>query len=125
MSIDRKKLGAAIRDMRSRRGMTQVDLARAAGLSESGNTVALIERGERGVSIEAMNRIAGALDLPAGCLAILGSVADSGHPRSVGLLKSLQDLVTSTVDLQQELRQRPVVPSARTSKPRRTPVNHR
>jgi transcriptional regulator with XRE-family HTH domain len=68
--------------------------------------VALIERGERGVSIEAMNRIAEALDLPAGCLAILGSVAESGHPRSVGLLKSLQELVTSAVDLQQDLRRK-------------------
>ena len=119
MNIERKQLGAAIRDLRQKRGLTQVELSRAAGLSETGNTVALIERGERGLSLDAMNRIASALQVPAGCLAILGSRTESGHPRLTELLNSPQRLISTTVNVQQELesgrrlhakrRRRPVV----------------
>lgn len=103
MTIDRKRLGQAIRELRQRRGMTQIELSRAASLSESGNTIALVERGERGLSIDAMNNVAEALHVPAGCLAILGSTAQSGHPRSKGLLESLQNLVQVTLEAQDAL----------------------
>lgn len=104
MTIDRKQLGKAIRSLRTRRGMTQVELSRAARMSGTGNTVALIERGERGVSMKAINRLAKALEVPAGCLAALGSRAESGHPELAGLLKSIQELIVTTVEAQEEFR---------------------
>ena len=116
MTIDRKRLGAAIRELRERRSMTQVELSRAAGLSETGNSIAMVERGERGLSIEAMNQVAEALQVPAGCLAILGSSAKSGHPRSKGLLKALQDLVHVTLDAQDALE--PVTARSKASRTR-------
>jgi hypothetical protein len=52
-----------------------------------------------------MNRLAGALRLPAGCLAILGSRTESRHPHLTSLLESLQNLISTTVTVQEDLRQ--------------------
>ena len=117
MDISIKQLGAAIREMRTARGMTQVELARAAGLSRSGNTVALIERGERSVSLKAMNRLATALNLPAGCLAVLASRTESDSKSLARLLKSMQKLVRVTVAAQESMKKSP-----KTRRHRRRPV---
>lgn len=75
MAIDRKLLGKAIRQVRELRGLSQVSLAEAAGLQGSPrNSVALIERGEQDVSMETLNALAEALDVPAACLTIRGGV---------------------------------------------------
>jgi transcriptional regulator with XRE-family HTH domain len=50
MAIDKQLLGKAIRQMRQLRGVSQAALAEEAGLQ--GNSIALIERGQRGVSME-------------------------------------------------------------------------
>ena len=68
------------------RGLTQSQLAKLLGFSSGG--VALIEQGKRAVSMATLNAIAKALDLPPGCLAILGS-------RSGGKSKLLADFVES------------------------------
>lgn len=101
MEIDPKHLGLAVREMRLARGMTQIELARAAGMSASGNTIAVIERGERGISLRTMNQIAKALQLPAGCLSILASRTQSGDKDLIRLLKSMQKLVRTVVAAQQ------------------------
>lgn len=117
MDIDAKQLGAAVREMRTARGMTQVELARAAGFSRSGNTIALIERGERSVSLKAMNRLATALNLPTGCLAVLASRTESDSKALARLLRSLQKLVRATVAAQESMKK-----SAETRRHRRRPV---
>jgi transcriptional regulator with XRE-family HTH domain len=99
MAIDQKLLGQGIRRIRKLRGLTQADLARAAGLAEGGNSVALIERGERGVSLESLNAIARGLEVPAGCLSILGTTAPA-HDRDLKrLVKSAKNLVEKVVRL--------------------------
>lgn len=104
MAIDQKLLGQGIRKVRKLRGMTQAELARAAGLAEGGNSVALIERGERGVSIESLNALARVLEVPAGCLTILGTRAPANDPALRPLVSSLHRLVTKVVELHSVLK---------------------
>jgi transcriptional regulator with XRE-family HTH domain len=104
MAIDKKQLGSAIKQVRNARGLSQVELARIAGMSGSGNSVALIERGERFVSLDSLNALAKALDIPSACLTILGSTS-MGRGKEVNeLMQSLKGLITSTLFAQAELR---------------------
>ena len=91
MAVDKKLVGQAIRQIRKRRGLTQAQLAKAAGLSSGGNSVALIERGSRGVSLDSLESLAKALELPSGCLLMLGRRMRRNEP--------FHDLVTSTQKL--------------------------
>ena len=99
MAIDQKLLGQGIRKIRKLRGMTQAQLAQGAGLAEGGNSVALIERGEGGVSIESLNALAHALEVPAGCLTILGTRTPSNDRALRPLVNSMQRLVMKVVEL--------------------------
>jgi transcriptional regulator with XRE-family HTH domain len=98
MAIDKQLLGKAIRQMRQLRGVSQAALAEEAGLQ--GNSIALIERGQRGVSMETLNALAEALDVPAACLAMLGTSKIAGSNDSATLVKSLQKLILATVAAQ-------------------------
>jgi transcriptional regulator with XRE-family HTH domain len=108
MAIDQKLLGQGIRKIRKLRGLTQAELARAAGLAEGGNSVALIERGERGVSIESLNALARALEVPAGCLTILGTRAPANDPALRPLISSMHRLVEKVVELHSVLKKEEV-----------------
>jgi transcriptional regulator with XRE-family HTH domain len=83
------------------RGYSQAILAEKSGLQ--GNTVALIERGERGVSLDALNKLANALAIPAGCLTMLGTSKIKGDSASAELVKSMQDVILSTIFAQTQL----------------------
>ncbi len=104
MAIDKKHLGAAIKQVRNARGISQAELAKAAGLSGSGNSVALIERGERFVSLDTLNALAQALKIPSACLTILGSTHVEGGKESTALMQSLKGLITSTLFAQEQLK---------------------
>lgn len=108
MAIDRILLGKAIRRVRESRGLSQATLAQQAGLR--GNSVALIERGQRGVSIETLNELADALEIPAACLTMLGMSKIAGLSKSARLVKSMQKLILATLTAQtniDEKRKRP------------------
>jgi transcriptional regulator with XRE-family HTH domain len=93
MNIDRTQLGKAIREIRLLREYTQAELAEKSGLK--GNTIALIERGQRGVSLEALNALAEALAVPAACLTMLGTSSLKGE--------SMQELIQTTILAQSQL----------------------
>lgn len=95
MEIDRILLGKAIRKARILRGLSQASLAQEAGLR--GNSVALIERGQRGVSIETLNALADVLKIPAACLTMLGMSRIAGLSESARLVKSMQKLILATM----------------------------
>jgi transcriptional regulator with XRE-family HTH domain len=101
MAIDQQLLGKAIRRVRQLRGMTQAELAEAAGLR--GNSVALIERSQRGVSMETLNHLADALEIPAACLTMLGTAKLSGLRRSARLVSSMQKLILATITAEERL----------------------
>jgi transcriptional regulator with XRE-family HTH domain len=101
MSIDRKLLGRAIRQVRELRGLSQAALAQKAGLR--GNSVALIERGERGVSIDTLNSLAEALEIPSACLTMLGMSRIRGLSDSSRLVRSFQKLITATLEAEMTL----------------------
>lgn len=122
MAIDQKLLGRGIRKIRKLRGLTQAELARAAGLAEGGNSVALIERGERGVSLDSLNAIAAGLEVPAGCLTILGTTAPA-HDRDLKrMVKSAQNLVDKVVRLHAALKAEEDEKKARRTKKKRNPA---
>lgn len=98
MAIEKDLLGKAIRQVRELRGMSQAALGKIAGLE--GNSVALIERGQRGVSMDTLNELADALEVPAACLAILGTSKIAGQGESAVLVKSMQKLIMATLAAQ-------------------------
>ena len=105
MTVDKKALGQAIHQIRKARGLTQVSLAHAAGLSGSGNTVAMIERGERGVSLETLNNLADALEIDTACLTVLGTKRNRKSSATTELVEGLRTHIIQTVLAQQDLRE--------------------
>src|SRR5438552_1065170 len=97
MAIEKDSLGAAIKQVRLIRGMTQIELAKAAGLSDGGKSVALIEQGRRSVSMDTLNSIADALSIPPACLAVLGSTKIGDNKAATALMKSLQKLISAVI----------------------------
>jgi len=104
MAIDKKLMGEAIQRIRKHRGLTQAQLAEAAGLSSGGNSVALIERGVRGVSLDTLESLASVLDVPAGCLLILGRRASRRSESFRDLLTTGQKLIMKLVELHSVLK---------------------
>ena len=102
MAIEKASLGAAIKHVRTVRGMTQVELARTAGLSDGGKSLALIEQGRRSVSLETLNAIADALDIPPACLTVLGSTKIGKNKAATALMESLQKLISAVLLAQEE-----------------------
>lgn len=103
MAIEKVTLGAAVKRVRLARGLTQVKLAEAAGLSKGGNSIALIEQGKRFVSVDTLNALAAALDVPAACLAILGSRKIGTNKAATDFMHSLQKVITTVIDAQEAL----------------------
>ncbi|HEY5313385.1 MAG TPA: helix-turn-helix transcriptional regulator [Pirellulales bacterium] len=101
MAIRKEALGAAIKRVRRVRGLTQVQLAEAAGLSKGGNSIALIEQGRRFVSVATLNALADALDVPAACLAILGSRKIGTNKAATDFVHSLQKVISAVMDAQE------------------------
>jgi transcriptional regulator with XRE-family HTH domain len=63
---DAEKLSERVRSLRRRRGLTQVALAGAAGVSRS--TVARVELGESNPDLQTMGKLARALGVPTAAL---------------------------------------------------------
>ncbi len=103
MAIEKETLGAAIKRVRLARGLTQIQLAEAAGLSKGGNSIALIEQGKRFVSVDTLNALADALDVPAACLAILGSQKIGTNKAATEFMQSLQKVITAVIHAQEEM----------------------
>lgn len=97
MAIKKDALGAAIKKVRGIRGLTQIELAKAAGLSDGGKSLALIEQGRRSVSIETLNAIADALKIPPACLTVLGSTGVVKNKAATEFMQSLKDLISAVL----------------------------
>ena len=101
MSISTTQLGHAVRQIRKMRGYSQSALGDKSGLQP--NTIALIERGERGVSLDAINKLASALAIPAGCLTMLGTTKIKGDSEGTAMVKNMQELILATIVAQSQL----------------------
>ena len=99
MAIDLKTLGNSIRKIREKRGFSQSQLAERAGLSQA--AIAWIEHGKRASSLDVLNALGEALDVPAECLTILGSRLIANNTEAAAFLASLQKLIVTTVEAQQ------------------------
>lgn len=99
MAITKETLGSAVKKVRTVRGLTQAELAEAAGFAKSGKSIALIEQGKRSMSVDALNAIADALDIPPACLAILGSthIGKPKHKTATDFMQSLQHLISTVL----------------------------
>jgi transcriptional regulator with XRE-family HTH domain len=103
MSLEKETLGAAIKQVRLARGLTQVQLAALAGLSKGGNSIALIEQGKRFVSVDTLNELADALDVPPACLALLGSQKIKTNKAATEFMQRLQQVISAVIRAQEQL----------------------
>ena len=98
MSIDEAALGPAIRDIRSRFGLTQRDLSERTGLTI--NYISLLENGHRGISIPNLNIIAEVLGVPAVLLTALATRSAPGSGKEAArLLSQIQSLTRQAIAL--------------------------
>jgi transcriptional regulator with XRE-family HTH domain len=95
MSISKTQLGQAVRQIRELRGYSQAELGHKSGLQP--NTIALIERGQRGVSLDAINKLASVLAVPAGCLTMLGTTKIRGDSEGTAMVQRMQELILATL----------------------------
>jgi transcriptional regulator with XRE-family HTH domain len=99
MSIDNKLLGEAVRSARTHRGLTQAELGQAAGMAP--NSIAILERGERGFTAKNLNAIAKVLNVPAACLTVLGSSSPGkDDPLGSELLQKVQNLIIASLKVE-------------------------
>jgi transcriptional regulator with XRE-family HTH domain len=111
MSINNKLLGRAIRSVRTLRGLTQAELGRKARMAP--NSIAILERGERGFTAKNLNLIADALRIPAACLTVLGSSSPGKRdPLAAQLLEKTQQLILASLKLGAEKSSKPRKASA-------------
>jgi transcriptional regulator with XRE-family HTH domain len=103
MAIDQRTLGAAIKKVRVARGLTQAELAAATDLSSGGKSIALIEQGKRFVSMETLNRLARALEIPPACLAVLGSESGGDSEAATAFMESLKHLISTIIVARAEI----------------------
>ncbi|HVC99437.1 MAG TPA: helix-turn-helix transcriptional regulator [Pirellulales bacterium] len=103
MTINKKQLGDAVRSVRKLRNMTQADLAEKVGMAT--NSGAILERGERAFTMNTLNALARALDVPAACLAVLGTPSPGPkQAAAANLLAKLQTLIPTIVAAEQQER---------------------
>lgn len=96
MDINKKKLGEAIRFFRTWRGMTQAEVAEKANLSIT--SIARMERGLQGISMETLNSIAAVFDIPYSFLTLMGSdEIPNGDPHLMKLLSGFQGAIEAII----------------------------
>ena len=81
-----RSLGVAIKAVRQKRRMKLAQVASVTGLSEG--FLSHVERDDRGVSSDALERIAAALDVPVAILVVLGTEvreSDDSSAREIAL----------------------------------------
>ena len=103
MNIDIRKLGHAISEFRKLRGLTQVDLAEAVGMSS--NNIARLERGEIGCSVKNLNKLAEVLDVPASFLPVMATNSPGEKdPAGASALQKVQAAVKTIVEIKAKSR---------------------
>jgi len=95
MRIDPQRFGQALKRIRKIRGLTQPVLAEESGLTV--NYISLVENGERTVSIDAMNRLAESLEVPARFLSFLGGSGEDGE--FAELTRSTEEAIWAAVEM--------------------------
>ena len=102
MAFDAQKFGVTIKTLRGSAGMTQSVLAAKAGMTQA--AIVMIEQGKRGVSIESIEHLASALDVPAECLSILAFRSVSKSKEIDAVSDSLKRLVQTLFDAREEMK---------------------
>ena len=116
MTVDPKALGAAIKKVRMQRGMTQLELAKAARLPKHGPTVSLIEQGKQELPLKTIDAVAKALEIPSGALTVLG-VTKTKTKGTTKFVESLQNLTYAVIEAQSGVHKGKVVKSIKKKTP--------
>jgi transcriptional regulator with XRE-family HTH domain len=95
MRIDPQRFGQALKRIRRIRGVTQPVLAEQSQLTV--NYISLVENGERMVSIDAMNRLAESLEIPARFLSFLGGSGEDGE--FLELSRSTEEAIWAAIEM--------------------------
>ena len=102
MNIDRRQPGAAIARLRRMRGLSQRDCADRAGISVT--FLSLLENGRKQASVDTLNALAEALDVPTAIMLALGSKSPGRKATpEAKLLKSLQKAIEELINAESAL----------------------
>ena len=96
MAFDGKQFGTAIKKLRGDLGLTQSELGQKMGLTQA--AVVLIEQGKRGDSMETIDSLGKALNVPAECLSVLAFRPMSNSKELADFGQSLKELIFAVVD---------------------------
>lgn len=108
MAFDAKAFGAAVKKLRVDSDLTQAELAGKMGLTQA--AVVVIEQGKRRVSMETLDKLAEALNVPAECLSVLAFRPMSDVKEVAELSQSLKRLILAVVDARQSTIRKNVSP---------------
>jgi transcriptional regulator with XRE-family HTH domain len=100
MKIDPARLGKVLREVRLSKKMSLRKTAAMAGVSET--YLCLLEKGERGASLETLNTLAEVLDVPAVLLTFL-CTEPKQNGRFNKLVQSTQSAIRAAIEAQAEL----------------------
>jgi len=100
--IDKKKIGAQLRDLRNKRGWTQEDVAEKIGISRS--AVANIELGKRGLTLETLRKCCDAFSIDISYFAI-----ESDEDDVVDVLERLRAVFRDVSDSEREMMLREIM----------------
>lgn len=96
MAIDNASLGKTLSEIRKRRGLTQRVVADQTGLTV--NFLSLVENGERGLSTEALNNYAKAVNVPTEFITFLAGDGNGiQDPNLANLSKSMKDAILKLI----------------------------
>lgn len=102
MGLNNAELGNTIGRLRKSRGLTQRQVAKSSGLTV--NYLSLIENGQRGVSLQALNNLATALKVPSEVIVFLAGdgKAKKDDPFG-GLMKAARNSFMAAVEAETAL----------------------
>ena len=109
MAFDAKQFGTAIRKLRVDLGLTQSELSQKMGLTQA--AVVMIEQGKRGVSMETIDSLGRALNVPAECLSVLAFRPMSNSKELADFGQSLKKLILAVVDARNSMTKQTAIAS--------------
>ena len=115
MTINR--LGKAIQELRNSRGLTQEQLAEKTSMAKG--SIAQIEQGIRAASLDSLDKIAEAMDVPSAFLVVMGSSPTQRNKSVDDFLVALQNLSVATIEAKSSLSEKPVVSARKAGTHRR------
>jgi transcriptional regulator with XRE-family HTH domain len=98
MPLEKSELGKVIGQIRKQLRLSRNDVAKRSGLTLG--FLSLMERGERGLTIDSLNKLAEALDVPVGIITFLATEGDYDAPHAKALASVVKEIIRGNLAAQ-------------------------